>query len=255
MVVLRGASTKSHATARRGRPGSPPATLPRGLRSTAGHGAASRPFYTHASPLSRSGISILIARASEGLWLYSIVFPIGNTPSFCPCVAARDGHQAAAHNLLPNNALWRNFHVSYSRARPPSDPTEREYIPDQEDRSLTSFLADVDFTVFPNGKTVEKSKNCPQNLLIRVACRQVGPVMNAGVLSSQKIGEMVRQRRLANRLTQRQLGELAGVGLRLVSELERGKPTLRMDAANRVLTVFGLMLGAVEAPRSEEGQS
>ena len=70
--------------------------------------------------------------------------------------------------------------------------------------------------------------------------------------SSQKIGEMVRQRRLANHLTQRQLGELAGVGLRLVSELERGKTTLRMDAANRVLAVFGMMLGPMEAPRSEE---
>ena len=73
--------------------------------------------------------------------------------------------------------------------------------------------------------------------------------------SAQKIGEMVRQRRQANQLTQRQLGELAGVGLRLVSELERGKPTLRMDAANRVLAVFGLMLGPVEAPRSQEGDA
>jgi transcriptional regulator with XRE-family HTH domain len=66
---------------------------------------------------------------------------------------------------------------------------------------------------------------------------------------------MVRRRRQANRLTQRQLGELAGVGVRLVSELERGKSTLRMDAANRVLAVFGLMLGPVEAPRNEEGES
>jgi y4mF family transcriptional regulator len=77
-------------------------------------------------------------------------------------------------------------------------------------------------------------------------------VKDVAVLSSGRIGEMVRQRRLANRLTQRQLGELAGVGLRLVSELERGKSTLRMDAANRVLAVFGLMLGPVEAPRHEE---
>jgi y4mF family transcriptional regulator len=78
---------------------------------------------------------------------------------------------------------------------------------------------------------------------------------DTAVLSSRKIGEMVRRRRLANRLTQQQLGELAGVGLRLVSELERGKPTLRMDATNRVLGVFGLMLGQVEAPRSEEGDA
>lgn len=69
--------------------------------------------------------------------------------------------------------------------------------------------------------------------------------------SPQAIGQFVRQRRQANRLTQQQLGELAGVGTRLVSELERGKPTLRMDAVNRVLRVFGQMLGHVEAPRED----
>lgn len=52
-------------------------------------------------------------------------------------------------------------------------------------------------------------------------------------------------------MTQRQLGELAGVGTRLVSELERGKPTLRMDAVNRVLAVFGKRLGAIDAPRGD----
>jgi y4mF family transcriptional regulator len=67
--------------------------------------------------------------------------------------------------------------------------------------------------------------------------------------SAAEIGNLVRQRRQANHLTQRELSELAGVGLRLVSELERGKTTLRMDAVNRVLTVFGLMLGAVPSPR------
>ena len=68
------------------------------------------------------------------------------------------------------------------------------------------------------------------------------------------MGQLVRHRRLANKLTQRQLSELAGVGLRLVSELERGKTTLRMDAVNRVLAVFGLVLGTVAAPRPEEGE-
>jgi y4mF family transcriptional regulator len=80
-------------------------------------------------------------------------------------------------------------------------------------------------------------------------------VSDAIATSSNKIGELVRRRRLANHLTQRQLGELAGVGLRLVSELERGKSTIRMDAANRVLAVFGMMLGPVEAPRGEGGES
>ena len=69
-------------------------------------------------------------------------------------------------------------------------------------------------------------------------------------ISAQEIGDLVRQRRQANNLTQRELSELAGVGLRLVSELERGKATLRTDAVNRVLAVFGLMLGAIPSPRT-----
>ncbi|HUG19480.1 MAG TPA: helix-turn-helix domain-containing protein [Planctomycetaceae bacterium] len=65
------------------------------------------------------------------------------------------------------------------------------------------------------------------------------------------IGEFVRTRRKANNFTQQQLGELAGVGTRLISELERGKSTLRMDAVNKVLRVFGKMLGYVDAPRED----
>jgi len=49
-------------------------------------------------------------------------------------------------------------------------------------------------------------------------------------------------------LTQRELAELAGVGPRLIWDLERGKATLRMDAVNRVLTVFGRRLGAIANP-------
>ncbi len=70
--------------------------------------------------------------------------------------------------------------------------------------------------------------------------------------SVQQIGQLVRTRRQANGLTQRELSELAGVGLRLVSELERGKPTLRMDAVNKVLAVFGQTLGSVPAPRIDQ---
>ncbi|MFZ5828437.1 MAG: helix-turn-helix domain-containing protein [Planctomycetota bacterium] len=97
--------------------------------------------------------------------------------------------------------------------------------------------------VFPNGKT--RLQTHSDGL--------IAPVNDVAAASSRKIGALVRQRRQANHLTQRQLGEQAGVGLRLVSELERGKVTLRMDAANRVLAVFGMMLGPVEAPRSEGG--
>ena len=67
-----------------------------------------------------------------------------------------------------------------------------------------------------------------------------------------EIGEFVRSRRKAVGLSQQELGELAGVGTRFVSELERGKPTVRLDAVGKVLVVFGKRLGIVEAPRKDE---
>jgi len=69
--------------------------------------------------------------------------------------------------------------------------------------------------------------------------------MTETTLSS--VGQYVRDRRKAARLTQRELGELAGVGPRFVSELERDKPTIRLDAANKVLAVFGKQLGLTDA--------
>jgi y4mF family transcriptional regulator len=67
----------------------------------------------------------------------------------------------------------------------------------------------------------------------------------------ESVAAFVRRRRRANGLTQRELAELAGVGLRFVSELERGKPTLRVGKVDAVLRVFGKRLGVVDAPRIE----
>ena len=41
------------------------------------------------------------------------------------------------------------------------------------------------------------------------------------------------------RLTQVELAERAGVGLRFVRELERGKETVQLDKVNLVLKLFG----------------
>jgi y4mF family transcriptional regulator len=68
----------------------------------------------------------------------------------------------------------------------------------------------------------------------------------------RSLGEFVRSRRIANRLTQQELGELAQVGRRFVSELERGKPTLRLDRVDAVLAVFGKRLGVVDRRRAPE---
>ena len=67
----------------------------------------------------------------------------------------------------------------------------------------------------------------------------------------KEIGEFVRVRRKAGGFTQAELGDLAGVGRRFVSELEQAKQTVRMDAVNKVLAVFGKTLGVVDAPKDE----
>ena len=59
------------------------------------------------------------------------------------------------------------------------------------------------------------------------------------------IGAVVRQARCANRLTQSQLAEMAGTGLRFISELERGKPSVALNKTLAVLSVLGMKLQAV----------
>lgn len=51
--------------------------------------------------------------------------------------------------------------------------------------------------------------------------------------------EFVKIRRRKAGLTQEELAERAGVGLRFLRELEQGKETLRMDKVNQVLKMFG----------------
>ena len=53
------------------------------------------------------------------------------------------------------------------------------------------------------------------------------------------ISNFVKYNRGKLRLTQAELAEKAGVGLRFIRELEQGKETLRMDKVNQVLTLFG----------------
>ena len=59
------------------------------------------------------------------------------------------------------------------------------------------------------------------------------------------LSEFVKERRKQLNLTQIDLAEKSGVGLRFVRELEQGKQTLRMDKINQVLALFGHEVGAV----------
>ncbi len=53
------------------------------------------------------------------------------------------------------------------------------------------------------------------------------------------IANFVKFKRSEHSLTQEDLADKAGVGLRFIRELEQGKPTLRMDKVNQVLSMFG----------------
>lgn len=60
------------------------------------------------------------------------------------------------------------------------------------------------------------------------------------------ISEHIKAKRKAYGLTQMELAERSGVGLRFVREMEQGKKTLRMDKVNQVLALFGEELGPVK---------
>ena len=67
---------------------------------------------------------------------------------------------------------------------------------------------------------------------------------------SAELGKVVRTERKAQKLTQQRLGNLAETGLNFVSQLERGKRTVRLDKVLAVLKVLGLELRIVRGKNS-----
>jgi len=66
---------------------------------------------------------------------------------------------------------------------------------------------------------------------------------------SMTLSDFLKEKRKKMNLTQQQLAEKAGVGLRFIRDLEQGKTTLRMDKVNQVLKLFGQELGPVPINR------
>ena len=67
------------------------------------------------------------------------------------------------------------------------------------------------------------------------------------------IADFVKEMRRQFGLTQVDLADKSGVGLRFVRDLEQGKQTLRMDKVNQVLSLFGRQVGPVElSPKSRD---
>jgi y4mF family transcriptional regulator len=56
---------------------------------------------------------------------------------------------------------------------------------------------------------------------------------------SESLVKFLKAKRRGLGLTQRDLADRAGVGLRFIRDLEQGKSTLRLDKVNQVLALFG----------------
>ena len=67
------------------------------------------------------------------------------------------------------------------------------------------------------------------------------------------MSKYVKAMRKQYNLTQMELSEKSGVGLRFVRELEQGKQTLRLDKVNQILNLFGHEVGAVPMNKTDEG--
>ena len=61
---------------------------------------------------------------------------------------------------------------------------------------------------------------------------------------TMSVGKHIREKRKSFGLTQIELAERSGVGVRFVRELENGKSTVQLDKVNQVLKLFGEELQA-----------
>lgn len=66
-----------------------------------------------------------------------------------------------------------------------------------------------------------------------------------------ELSAFLKEKGKQTNLTQQELAEKAGVGLRFVRELEQGKTTLRIDKVNQVLRLFGHELSSTEMDREK----
>jgi y4mF family transcriptional regulator len=60
------------------------------------------------------------------------------------------------------------------------------------------------------------------------------------------LDEFVKEKRKQLKITQPELAQKAGVGLRFLRELENGKQSVRLDKVNQVLALFGASVGVIK---------
>ena len=67
-----------------------------------------------------------------------------------------------------------------------------------------------------------------------------------------KIAQFLKDKRKNLGLTQIDLAEKAGVGLRFIRDVEQGKVSLRLDKVNQVLDLFGSEVGVMRKEVRDE---
>jgi len=66
-----------------------------------------------------------------------------------------------------------------------------------------------------------------------------------------EVSQFLKEKRKLLKLTQQDVADKAGVGIRFIRELEQGKETLQMDKVNQVLQLFGFKLGPISLKNKE----
>ena len=71
-------------------------------------------------------------------------------------------------------------------------------------------------------------------------------------MEQTRLSKYVKAMRKQYNLTQIELSEKSGVGLRFIRELEQGKQTLLLDKVNQILNLFGSEVGVVSILKTDE---
>ena len=74
-------------------------------------------------------------------------------------------------------------------------------------------------------------------------------------MSPEQVGQLVRSTRRAQGLRQDQLAAAAGVGVRFLVEVERGKPTAQLGKVLAVLEALGCALRIEPPPNADDVQA
>ena len=59
---------------------------------------------------------------------------------------------------------------------------------------------------------------------------------------TEELIQVLKQKRSQLGMTQQDLADRAGVGLRFIRDMEQGKESLRLDKINQVLALFGMKM-------------